>query len=84
MLSSNVALVIYHKLDFTVWTAEFQVLRFLSQILIRGLQKSFLGICRAVDWANYLHAQFNTVLWLGITVERASHPSAHLNTVPAG
>ena len=69
MLSHDAALVVDRKLRLTiwVWAAEFLSLHFLSQLLVRGLQKSFLGHGGAVGKVNLICTHLN-ILWLGRAV----------------
>jgi hypothetical protein len=53
MQSGDDALVVHPKVNFAAWTGEFYVLHFLSELLIRRLLKSFLGIDTAVGRARY-------------------------------
>jgi hypothetical protein len=52
MQTGEDALVVYSQVDFAAWTGEFYVLHFLSESLVRRLQKYFLGIHIAVGRAS--------------------------------
>jgi len=83
VVPNDAALVVDCELGLTVWAAEFLALHFFAHILVRGLQKSFIGEGGAVGKPNHVHT-FLSILWFGAVGVLARDFDTLLNTISAG